>query len=78
LVLWHLPSALPGSKHSFKYRLAYVVRGVCVLRYGNESGKGDHRHCNGKESAYAFAGADKLVSAFQSDTARWNRENRDS
>ncbi len=43
LVLWKLPAPLPGSAHSFKYRLAYVVEGVCVLRYDNESGKGDHR-----------------------------------
>ena len=28
--------------HGFKYRLAFVVNGVCVLRYDNEAGKGDH------------------------------------
>jgi len=27
---------------------------VCVLRYDNETGKGDHRHCNGEESVCAF------------------------
>jgi hypothetical protein len=51
---------------------------VCVVRYDNEAGKGDHRHYQGKESAYAFAGPDKLIAAFQSDIARWNRENSDS
>jgi len=35
---------LAGSVHSFKYRLAHVVRGVCVLRDDNEAGRGDHRH----------------------------------
>ena len=54
LVLWQLPTPLPGSRHRFKYRLAYVVRDVCVLRYDNEAGKGDQRHFGGKESAYAF------------------------
>lgn len=78
LVLWQLPAPLPGSNHRFKYRLAYVVHGVCVLRYDNEAGKGDHRHYQGKENTYAFAGPDKLIAAFQSDIARWNRENSDS
>jgi Family of unknown function (DUF6516) len=77
LILWHLPIALAGSAHRFKYRLAYVVRGVCVLRYDNESGKGDHRHRGGKESAYAFVDPDKLIADFQADIARWNRENSD-
>ena len=78
LVLWQLPTAVPGSLHRFKYRLAYVVRGVCVLRYDNEVGKGDHRHYEGKESAYVFTGPDELIEAFQADISRWNRENRDA
>ena len=78
LVLWQLPAALPGSRHRFKYRLAYVVDGMCVLRYDNETGKGDHRHFQGKESAYAFTNPDKLIAAFRADIARWNRENSDS
>ena len=75
LVLWKLPAALPGSSHGFKYRMAYVVDGECVLRYDNEAGKGDHRHFRGKERAYAFTGPDELIAAFQADIARWNREN---
>ena len=51
LVLWRLAKPIDGSPHGFKYRLAYVVRGKCVLRYDNEAGKGDHRHFGGKESA---------------------------
>ena len=78
LVLWQLPAPLPGSTHRFKYRLAYVLQGECVLRYDNEAGKGDHRHYAGKESAYAFTSPDKLIAAFQVDIARWNRENSDS
>lgn len=67
-----------GSTHEFKYRLAYVVGGVCVVRYDNEVGKGDHRHFNGKESAYIFKTPDKLIADFQRDIVRWNRENSDS
>ena len=78
LTLWQLPKSLPGSVHRFKYRLAYVVRGISVLRYDNEAGKGDHRHYGGKESAYAFTNPDNLIAAFQADIARWNRENSDS
>lgn len=43
LVLWQVPKPVAGSTHGFKYRLAYVVRDVCVLRYDSEVGKGDHR-----------------------------------
>ena len=78
LVLWQVPKPVAGSTHDIKYRLAYVVGGVCVVRYDNEVGKGDHRHFDGKESAYTFETPDKLVAAFQRDIARWNRENRDS
>lgn len=78
LVLWRVPKPVAGSAHEFKYRLAYVVDGVCVVRYDNEAGKGDHRHFNGKEGAYAFQTPDKLIADFQRDIARWNRENRNS
>ncbi|HMA86887.1 MAG TPA: DUF6516 family protein [Desulfosalsimonadaceae bacterium] len=78
LVLWRLPKPLGGCLHEFKYRLAYVVGGQCVLRYDNEAGKGDHRHFNGKESAYRFTTPDQLVADFQSDIERWNNENLNS
>ena len=75
LVLWRLSTPLKGSAHGFKYRLAYVVRGECVLRYDNEVGKDDHRHFGKKESAYAFTTPDQLIADFQKDIARWNHEN---
>lgn len=75
LVLWQLPKPVAGSGHSFKYRLAYVVHGVCVLRYDNEAGKGDHRHFGGDETAYRFATPDRLIADFERDIARWNDEN---
>ncbi len=78
LVLWRLRKPLVGSAHAFKYRLAHVVRGECVLRYDNEVGKGDHRHFGESESAYAFTTPDKLIADFQKDIARWNHENSNS
>jgi hypothetical protein len=76
LILWRLPKPLGGSSHEFKYRLAYVVHGECVLRYDNEAGKGDHRHFGGKESSYVFTSPNQLIADFQNDIARWNNENR--
>jgi hypothetical protein len=78
LALWRVSKPVAGSSCGFKYRLVYVVEGVRVLRYDNESGKGDHRHSGGKESAYAFSTPEQLIADFQRDMARWNRENRHS
>ena len=78
LVLWRVPKPVAGSVHLFKYRLAYVVDEVCVLRYDNEVGKGDHRHFGSKESVYRFTTPERLLADFQRDIARWNDENRDA
>lgn len=78
LVLWRLVKPIKGSVHSFKYRLAYVVDGQCVLRYDNEFGKGDHRHVGGKESKYSFSTPEQLVADFRRDIERWNDENSDA
>ena len=69
LVLWRVPRPVAGSAHRYKYRLAYVVDSVCVLRYGNEAGKGD---------PYDFSTPDQLIADFELDVARWNDENPDS
>ncbi|WP_298435198.1 DUF6516 family protein [Ottowia sp.] len=78
LVLWRVPVPVKGSAHDYKYRLAYVVDGVCVVRYDNEAGKGDHRHFGPQESSYAFTAPEALLADFQRDIARWNRENSHS
>ena len=75
LVLWQLPKPLEGSRHFYKYRLAYIVRGESVLRYDNEAGKGDHRHYGSREREYAFSTPEKLIADFQRDIKRWNDEN---
>jgi hypothetical protein len=76
LVLWEVPEPLSGSKHRYKYRLAFVVAGECVLRYDNEAGKGDHKHVSGKkETKYRFVSVDKLVADFFEDVRRWRDEN---
>jgi hypothetical protein len=71
LVLWRLPVPAPGSVHAFKYRLALVVDGACVLRYDNEAGKGDHKHVGSVETAYAFESPRRLLADFWRDVELW-------
>jgi hypothetical protein len=61
---------VPGSAHPFKYRLALVVNGECVLLYDNERGKGDHRHIGGIEEPITFTTLEALYDAFQADLER--------
>lgn len=67
LLIWRVPWPLPGSNHWLKYRLALVVNGVCILRYDNETGKGDHRHVGAVETHYAFTTVEQLLADFWSD-----------
>lgn len=70
IVMWQLPEPVPGSAHLYKYRLALVVEGICVLRYDNERGKGDHRHIDGREERIEFTGLRDLLRAFKADMER--------
>jgi hypothetical protein len=71
LVVWEVPAPVAGSARRFKYRLAYVVNGVCVLRYDNEAGKGDHKHLADEEIPYTFTSAAELLADFWRDVDRW-------
>ncbi len=74
VAVWRVPWPVPPTEHGFKYRLAYVVAGECVLRYDNEPGKGDHRHVGTLETAYDFTTPDQLMADFEADIERWNHE----
>jgi hypothetical protein len=74
VVVWRVHEPVMPASHLFKYRLAYVVGGQCVLRYDTERGKGDHRHAGGVETVYAFTTPDQLMADFEADVTRWNRE----
>ncbi len=68
MVIWKLPSASTERPHGLKYRLYYgTAAGKCLVRYDNESGKGDHRHFAGKEYSYRFKDVETLVADFQQD-----------
>lgn len=70
LVVWQVPRPAAPSLHGFKYRLAYVVRGLRLVGYDNERGKGDHRHFRGRESPYVFVDVDTLLADFWRDVER--------
>ncbi len=75
IVIWSLPRRLPGSLHHFKYRLALMSAGNCVLRYDNEAGKGDHKHIGRREYPYAFADIETLQADFWTDVDIWLKRN---
>lgn len=69
--IWSVPKPVPASQHGFKYSLALVIDGVCVMRYDNEAGKGDHKHLGAHEVAYHFVSIDKLIDDFTADMRRY-------
>jgi len=71
MVVWRLTSPLTGSSHGFKYRLVLVVNGMCVLRYDNEAGKGDHKHKGNDEIPYQFISPQVLLNDFWHDVDNW-------
>jgi Family of unknown function (DUF6516) len=73
IIIWRLSRPLRGSRHRFKYRLALVRNGVCVLRYDNEAGKGDHRHVQDSERPYTFIDPEALLADFWKDVEKWKR-----
>lgn len=74
VVVWRVPEPVRGSLHDFKYRLAYVRSGICLLRYDNEAGKGDHRHLGTEETGYRFTTLDALQADFWADIDAMTRE----
>lgn len=78
LKVWCVPERVRGPSHSFKYALAYVVGGECVLRYDNEAGKGDHKHIGAAEVAYPFTTPAQLLVDFWADVDSWRYDDDDA
>ena len=74
LVIWRVPTPVRGSTHSFKYRLELVVNDVCVMRYDNEAGKGDHKHIGEEQVPIDFVDLATLLDEFDADVDRWSDE----
>jgi hypothetical protein len=69
--VWRVPTPVRGSAHDFKYALAYGEDGVCVLRFDNEAGKGDHRHEGDDDRPYQFTTVERLIDDFFRAISEW-------
>ena len=68
MVLWQLPEKTREKPYGLKYRLYYgLPDGTSIVRYDNESRKGDHRHIKGQEESYHFKDVETLVADFLED-----------
>ena len=70
LVIWQLSRTTPDRPHGLKYRLWCGRAGESVVRYDNETGKGDHRHDASGEQPYAFVSHEQLIEDFAADVER--------
>ena len=70
MVLWQSPRRSSDKPHGVKYRLYFGRSGTCLVRYDNESDKGDHRHYGNLEESYHFVDVDRLVADFMDDVRR--------
>jgi hypothetical protein len=71
IVVWRLTSPVSGSRHAYKYRLALISKEVYLLRYDNETGKGDHKHVGEKEMPLLFTTPEKPLDDFWDDVDQW-------
>jgi len=62
--VWRVPSPVRPSTHEYKYSLFYGRRGLRLVGFDNEQGKGDHMHVAGTEKPYSFTGLDQLLADF--------------
>ncbi|MGE5793952.1 MAG: DUF6516 family protein [Bacteroidota bacterium] len=69
MVLWQLPTVTPDRPHGLKYRLYLGRGGKTLVRYDNETGKGDHRHVGADETEepYAFTTVERLIADFRAE-----------
>ena len=70
MVIWQLPEKTADRPHGLKYRFFCGTAEVCLVRYDNECGKGDHRHYDDTEVAYVFQSIERLVEDFRNDCVR--------
>jgi Family of unknown function (DUF6516) len=68
VIIWMLPKKTADRPHGLKYRLYYGDNeGNCLVRYDNESGKGDHKHVGNQEFLYRFVDHATLLKDFYDD-----------
>ncbi|GFO62898.1 DUF6516 family protein [Geomonas paludis] len=69
-VIWQLPQPTAERPHGLKYRLYCGHSGKCIVRYDNETGKGDHVHYGRHEKGYCFSSLQRLIQDFYNDVER--------
>ena len=74
--VWMVPKATPDRPHGLKYSLYCGKDGKNIVRYDNETGKGDHRHVGPDEveNTYRFLSLVQLLSDFDRDIAELSGE----
>ncbi len=71
--VWQLPEKTETRPYELKYRLSCTRGGICLVRYDNERGKGDHVHYGLEELCYAFRFPEQLLLDFDNDIDRLTR-----
>jgi hypothetical protein len=72
-VVWQVPRS-PRQPEGIRYRLAYIRKdgeSPAVL-YDNHYPKGHHKHLEGSQFPYEFAGVEKLIEDFEKDIEKAN------
>ena len=69
--VWAVPEPVPPSEHGFKYSLVLIEKGVRVIGFDNERGKGDHQHLGQEEFVYPFVSVDQLLADFFKEVKAW-------
>ena len=78
MVIWRLPDQNIERPHGLKYRLYFgTADGTCLVRYDNETGKGDHRHFFECEEVYHFRDVESMLADFQHDIDIARRKEHD-
>ncbi len=72
--VWRIPRATAERPHGLKYRLYCGKGGVNIVRYDNETSKGDHRHVGAEEVElpYRFESLEKLLADFARDIEEYS------
>lgn len=73
--IWRLPKPTKERPQGLKCRLQAHRGGRTLVRYDNETGKGDHRHYGQREMPYVFRSVERLIEDFLGDVDRLEGEN---
>jgi len=73
--LLQLPQKTSDRPHGLKYRLYYGLDdGTGLVRFDNESGKGDHKHVGSQEESYRLLDVATLVADFLAEIEKARRK----